>query len=242
MPGILKPRAFISYRHTEHEAGHAADTLNRQHRAWVERFVADLKANGVEAVYDGHIRDWFGPYTTKDPFQVAFLAELSTIGCLICHAFIPILTPSYIDRLGYRDFQRQSEAVQSFVHEEWQIGCFYCNHGVMQYIPIVRAGEPERMARLPLGVAPETAFDMRDPADYPVQVRFIADRIIQAWDGDPPLITVGLEDWMTVYIDWCRKNDPRCAGVKVDTWSADLLRPRLFLEQVLQRPASGRSD
>lgn len=242
MPGILEPRAFISYRHTEHETGADADTLNRQHRAWVERFAGDLKANGVEAVYDGHIRDWFAPYTTKDPFQVAFLAELSTIGCLVCHAFIPVLTPSYIGRLGYRDYQRQSEAPHSFVHEEWQIGCFYCNHGVMQYIPIVRAGEPELMAGLPLGLGPENAFDMRDPADYPLQVQFIAERIHQAWDGDAPLITARLEDWLSLYVNWCRRNDPRCATAKVDSWSADLARPRLFLAEVLQRHGSGRSD
>ena len=34
------------------------------------------------------------------------------------------------------------------------------------------------MAALPLGVSPDNGFDMRDPADYPRQVRFAA------WDGD----------------------------------------------------------
>jgi hypothetical protein len=164
---------------------------------------------------------------------VAFLAELSTIGCLICHAFIPVLTPSYIDRLGYAGYQRQGGAPQSFVFEEWQLGLFYCNHAVMQHIPVIRAGEPERMAALPLGVTPDNAFDMRDPTDYPQQIRFIADRIYHAWDGGAPLITVGLGEWMAIYIEWCRRNDPRCANTRVDAWNADLLRPRLFLDHVL---------
>ena len=230
MTTIRLPSAFISYRHTEYDAGADVDVLNRQHRAWVEQFVSDLRGNGVEAIFDGHIRELFQPYTTKDPFHVAFLAELSTIACLICHAFIPVLTPSYIDRLGYAGYRPQTGARQSFVLEEWQLGHFYCNHGVMQYVPVIRAGEPERMAALPLGVRPDNAFDMRDP----VQIRFIAERIYQGWEGGAALITVSLGEWMAIYIDWCRKNDPRCADARVDAWSADLFRPRLFLEHVLR--------
>jgi hypothetical protein len=41
---------------------------------------------------------------------------------------------------------------------------------------------------LPLGVSPDNGFDMRDPADYPRQVRFAA------WDGDHALIKRGLKD------------------------------------------------
>ena len=186
------------------------------------------------------MRELFQPLTSKDPSQVAYLAELSSIGCLICHAFIPILTPSYIGRLGFAGYERQDGAIQSFAFEEWQLGCFYCNAGVMQYIPIIRTGEPERMAALPLGVGPDNTFDMRDPADYPLQVKFIAQRIFQGWDGDPALITLDLADWMGFYINWCRQNDPRCATAPVDEWSADLLRPRLFLNHVLKR--EGHAD
>ena len=233
MSTTTQPSAFISYRHADYETGEDADVLNRQHRAWVAQFVHDLRQCGIEAIFDGHIRDLFQPYTTKDPLRVAFLAELSTIGCLICHAFIPVLTPSYIDRLGYAGYHRRDEARQSFVFEEWQLGLYYCNHAVMQHIPVIRAGAPELMAALPLGVTPDNAFDMLDPADYPLQVRFIAERIYQAWDGGPPLITVSLGEWMAIYIDWCRKNDPRCADTRVDAWTADLLRPRRFLDRVL---------
>jgi hypothetical protein len=77
----------------------------------------------------------------------------------------PKKTSSYIERLGYGNYEPQRETKLSFVQEEWQFAIFYANTGVMQYIPIVRAGEPERMAALPLGVSPDNGFDMRDPAE-----------------------------------------------------------------------------
>lgn len=238
MAGVRRPRAFISYRHTEYEVDGDADARNRQHRAWVDGLVRDLDASGVDAIYDGHIREIFRPLTAQDPFHVPFLAEVSIIGCLICHTFVPIITPSYVGRLGYAGYQPQAGAPQSFVLEEWQLGRYYCNAGVMHYLPIIRAGEPERMAALPLGVGPENTFDMRDPADYLPQIRFIRDRIYAQWDGAPALITLDLADWIGLYIDWCRRNDPRCGDSRIDTWQADLLRPRWFLEHVLDRSRS----
>lgn len=230
-----RPRAFISYRHAEYEEGADASALNLAHRQWIEQFASDLGRAGIDTVFDGDLRNLFAPHTAKDPYQIPFLAELSTISCLVCHAFLPVLTPSYLARIGYADYRRQDGAKQSFVFEEFQLGLFYYNAGVMQYIPIVRAGEPERMVALPIGVSPDTKFDMRDPEHYPLQVQFIAERILAAWDGGHPLITLSLGEWMDYYIDWCRKNDPRCAAQQVDEWAVDLLRPRLFLSQVLAR-------
>ena len=237
-----RPRAFISYRHIEHETGAAQDTLNAAHRQWVETFAADLSKWQVDAVFDGHLREIFRPYTAQDPFMVPFLAEVSTICSLICHAFIPILTPSYIERLGYGNYEPQRETKLSFVQEEWQIAIYYANTGLMQYIPIVRAGEPERMAALPLGGSPDNGFDMRDPADYPHQVRFIAERISAAWDGDHALIKLGLKDWVMTCISWCRENYPGCAEKWVDAWPIDLLRPRLFLDRVFQTSACSQAQ
>jgi len=106
----------------------------------------------------------------------------------------------------------------------------------MQCIPIVRAGEPERMAALPLGVSPDNGFDMRDPADYPRQVRFAA------WDGDHALIKLGLKDWVMTCISWCRENYPGCAEKWVDAWPIDLLRARLFLDRVFQTSACSQAQ
>ncbi len=229
-----RPRAFISYRHAEYDAEADADILNAQHRAWVAGLARDLDRSGVEAVYDGHLRDIFRPLVSKDPLVVPFLAEVSTISCLVCHAFLPLLTPSYLDRLGYAGYQRQDHAVHSFAFEEWQIGQFYANNGVMQYVPIIRAGDRDRIAAISqLGVSPDNAFDMRDPADYALQVQFIAQRIIAAWDGDDPLIRLDLADWVSRYMSWCRNEDPRCASAPIDDWTVDLLRPRLFLQSIL---------
>ena len=234
-PSPTRPRVFISYRHAEYEVEANADALNAEHRAWVAGLARDLDRCGVETVFDGDLRELFVPYTDKDPLTVAFLAEVSTICCLVCHAFMPVLTPSYLDRLGFGGYRRRDHATHSFAFEEWQIGMFYANAGVMQYVPVIRAGEPERMAALPqLGVSPDNTFDMRDPADYALQVQFIAQRILAAWDGDDALIRLDLDRWVERYLTWCRTNDPRCASTRADEWAADLLRPRLFLQSVLK--------
>jgi len=242
MVGPARPKAFISYRHIEHEAHENSGQLNDAHRAWVETFVQDLARHNVEPIYDGHLRELFRPHTKADPLFVPFLAEVSTICSLVCHAFVPILTPSYIDRLGYGEYERRDGAAQSFVLEEWQLGMFYANAGVMQYIPIIRAGEPERMAALPLGVGPENAFDMRDPKDYQLQLRFIADRVHAAWDGGPTLITSSLGEWVSTYVNWCRERYPGCSEQHFDAWRIDLLRPRMFLTEVFEQGRSERQS
>ena len=56
MTAVKLPTAFISYRHAEHDFGPDADLRNRQHRAWVEQFVKDLRHCGVYAIYDGNMR------------------------------------------------------------------------------------------------------------------------------------------------------------------------------------------
>src|SRR5208337_1087909 len=94
----LRPRAFISYRHIEHVTEDAQNPLNAAHRQWVETFASELSRWSVDVVYDGHLREIFRPYTALDPSMVPFLAEVSSICSLICHTFIPILTPSYIER------------------------------------------------------------------------------------------------------------------------------------------------
>jgi hypothetical protein len=234
MQRARRPRAFISYRHIEHEDD-LGDPRNALHRGWVEKLVADLGRWNVEPVFDGHIREVFRQYTTRDLSMVPFLAEFSAITSLTCNAFIPIFTPSYIERLGYGGYERQTSTKWSFVLEEWHFGMHYVNAGVLQYIPIVRAGEPERIALLPLGVGPENGFDMRDPADYDLQVRFLAERLHAGWDGGPPLFDVSVQDWMIYYVNWCREHIPGLADKKVDSWDTDASRPRLFLEDVINR-------
>lgn len=234
MDQARRPRAFISYRHIEHEAD-PGDPRNAAHRDWVEKLVADLARCDVEPVFDGHLRDLFGQYTKKDLNLVPFVAEFSAITSLTCNAFMPILTPSYIERIGYGGYERQSATKWSFVLEEWHFAMHYVNAGVMQYIPIVRAGEPERIAALPLGVGPENAFDMRYPTHYGLQVQFIAQRLHAGWDGEPPLIDASLSDWLILYVNWCRENYPGLAEQRVDSWHVDAVRPRMFLDHVFKR-------
>jgi hypothetical protein len=234
-----RPRAFISYRHIEHEADYA-DPRNAAHRAWVAKLAADLSRHNVDAVFDGHIREAFRPFTKMDLDRVPFIAEFSAITSLTCNAFMPILTPSYVERIGYGGYARQEATKWSFVLEEWHFAMHYVNAGVMQYVPIVRAGEPERIAALPLGVGPENGFDMRDVEHYDLQVRFIAERIHQGWDGEAPLITASVSEWLVIYVNWCRKTVPGLADQRVDAWQVDAVRPRLFLQHVFDQAQARR--
>lgn len=231
----LRPRAFISYRHTEHEAMGDVDSASARHRQWVMQFAADLRASGVDVVYDQDLRDVFATRSTKDPWMIEFLGEASSLCPLLCHAFIPILTPSYIERLGYGGYQNQSSSAWSFVQEEWQIAIGFVNGGVMQYIPVIRAGDRDRMAALPLGLGPDNAFDMTDPQHNRLQASFIAQRMLEAWDGDDPLLRATLPEFIDIYISWCREQDPKRAVTPVEEWRADIVYTRGFLDALMKK-------
>ena len=60
-----RPRAFLSYRHLEHEAGSDIDAYSERHRAWVARFAADLRAHGGDVFLDRDLRDIFATRTAR---------------------------------------------------------------------------------------------------------------------------------------------------------------------------------
>jgi hypothetical protein len=54
------------------------------------------------------------------------------------------------------------------------------NGGAMSYLPVIRAGECERYIALLLGVGPDTAFDMTEPAHhYDEHVQIIAQMMLR---------------------------------------------------------------
>ena len=230
-----RPRAFLSYRHVEHEAGADIDAHSERHRAWVSRFAADLRANGVDVFIDQDLRDIFAARTTKDPWLIPFLGEMASICPFICHTFIPILTPSYIERLGYGGYERRDSTAWSFVLEEWHYGMQLVNMGAMNYCPVIRAGEPERYEALPLGVGPDTVFDMMDPAHYDWQVGIIAKMMLHIWDGDDPLIRCDLPAFVDLYLGWCREKGGSRATTPVEDWKADAVYTRMFFDAIMNR-------
>lgn len=230
-----RPRAFLSYRHTEHEAGADIDAHSERHRAWVAKFAADLRSNGVDVFFDQDLRDIFAARTTKDPWLIAFLGEMASICPFICHTFIPILTPSYIERLGYGGYENKGATDWSFVLEEWHYGMQLVNGGAMNYVPVIRAGEFERYEALPLGVGPDTAFDMMDPTHYDWQVGIIARMMLHVWDGDDPLIRCDLPEFVDLYIGWCREKGGPRATLPVEEWKADAVYTRMFFDAIMSR-------
>lgn len=228
-----RPRAFLSYRHVEHEAGPDIDAHSERHRAWVAQFAADLRSHGVDVFLDQDLRDIFAARTAKDPWRIEFLGEMASICPFICHTFIPILTPSYIERLGYGGYERQDSTAWSFVLEEWHYAMQLVNGGVLQYIPVIRAGDRDRFAALPIGVGPDNTFEMIQPDWYAEQVRIIAQLILNSWDGDDPLIRSDLPRFVDLYIGWCREKG-RGNG-PVEDWRADAVYTRRFFDAILSR-------
>jgi hypothetical protein len=193
------PRVFMSYRHREFADGPDAEARNRRHVAFVEQLAADLRNWGVEVVYDGRIRRMVQPLLTTPAEQVPIVADLTVASIAVCHAFMPILTPGYIERLGFAGYEQQSSAEDGYVLEEWQIGMTQVVNGKQDYIPVVRAGDIAAYQRLPLGVAGR-AFDLRDGVDYEDTVERIADTLHLGWTVEKPPLDMSLKSWLEEFI------------------------------------------
>ena len=161
---------------------------------------------------------------------------MSSICPIICHTFIPILTPSYIERLGYGGYAAQNATDWSFVLEEWQCGMQLVNGGAMNYLPVIRAGECERSEALLLGAGPDMAFDMTEPAHhYDEHVQIIAQMMLHVWDGDHPLIRCDLPEFVDLYIGWCRGTGGARATTPVEDWKVDALHTGLSFGELVSR-------
>jgi hypothetical protein len=63
----LRPRAPLSYRRLEHEAGSDVDAYSERHWAWVARFAANLRAHGDDVFLDQDLRDIFATRKARSP-------------------------------------------------------------------------------------------------------------------------------------------------------------------------------
>lgn len=97
------------------------------------------------------------------------------------------------------------------------------------------AGDREKFAQLPLGVTPETAFDMTEPAWYGEPVRIIALLMLQGWDGDDPLIWCDLPEFVDLYTGLRREKGGSRATTPVEDWKADAVHTRMFFDAIMSR-------
>lgn len=163
MPNYRPPRVFISYRHTERNkqelAGRAHNAL---HWAWVKKFAEDLERKGVDVVHDLKIQmrldALFGPKTAESPAVANII-----VACMqICDFFMPIITSTYLKRIGYEDGTWQESWEPGIVHDEFQHALRLSRKRQMGLLTILREGRVKVLERAQLGWNEKNVVDMTD--------------------------------------------------------------------------------
>src|SRR5215467_16399779 len=119
MTYFRRPRAFVSYRHQERKNQQGADEFNRMHREWVLQFAEDLRHQGVDVVNDVRVRRLVNPLFNGNAEKSPLMADIMVAALYVCHAFIPVITPGYLDRLGCGNYESQRSAEDGYVLEEF---------------------------------------------------------------------------------------------------------------------------
>ncbi|MDX1947339.1 MAG: hypothetical protein SFU86_18200 [Pirellulaceae bacterium] len=192
-------RVFLSYRHREF-AGPNADELNRQHVEWVRQFSAGLRQWGVEVVDDHRVRRLLNPLLNGKAEVAPLTADVALAAMCVCQAFIPVITPGYLARLGYGDYTPQTSCEDGYVLDEFQQACAMAAAGQMDLVPVLRLGNLEAIERLPLGLNRRTMFDLRDGIARDDTVELIADHLRLGWRVEKPAIDMELRDWLGQFL------------------------------------------
>jgi hypothetical protein len=146
------PRVFVSYR-WESDA----------YSNWVTRFVCDLGSLRVQVVFDRLIQTG-----RQDDATGEVVGKIAT-----CHAFLAILTPSYLEALGWRDGAWHDYIPNNrWVFDEFQLALQHEEAETTEIIPILRAGD---IAALPYDWNSGNTLDLRTDEAYAAKVNFLAD-------------------------------------------------------------------
>jgi hypothetical protein len=223
-----KPRAFLSYRHAESATD---DNINIAHRAWVTRFAEDLGSRGIKVVWDQTIRHCLSKHSTINLFELPLCREISRAFPIICTAFVPIITPAYLERLGITEGHRAGGSIPyGVVFEERQGG----GHAVLlclsAMLPVVRAG---RAHQLNMGYIMQhgEVIDFRgdDEEKYKKGLEKIVPRILNVDIFANNLSSIDSQLWCDTYIEWSRVKYPARARAPVDVWWFNTVAANEFL-------------
>ncbi len=226
-----RPRVFLSYRHAEAEGGDDAARINAEHKAWVEKFAIDLGAYEIDVIWDKLMQDALRERAEVDPEKLPFSAEISRICPMICHAFVPVLTPRYLERIGIFDGEQKNVMAFGGVMEEWLGAIKLVSERHMDVQAVVRSGREEDFAPLPYLIKRPGIMDMRpgNEAHYKRSIQLIAGRLHHERKHDDPPVDVELEPWIDLYLDWCRLRYKGCAALPIGAWPWHTGRPMEFL-------------
>jgi len=225
-----KPRVFLSYRHeatTRHPDG---ARINAAHRQWVRQFAQDLEAHGLEVLWDGKMRAELQRRTTLKPDILPFAAELSRICPAICHGFLPVLTPSYLERAMLDEAGDPTLARGGGVYEEWMGAMPLVNGGHMTGVAIVSCDEAARYAERKF--RPSVDFRSGDPAAYRGGLETVVGLMWKHQQSGRPPVDLDLAPWIDLYIHWCRRSYTVLAHAPIEAWTWRSNRPQDFLDAV----------
>lgn len=214
-----RPRVFISYRHFESQTDPA---FNLAHREWVSNFARELEGFGIRPIWDVHIRECLSKHSSIDPFELPLCAEVSRAFPAICHVFMPVVTPAYLERVGFISGEHTKSVPYGVVFEEWQGGLHADQLGLSIVLPIIRAGRSQQLpvtyfssSFLNYGLIDvrgdqrdnySRAFDLIRKATSTIDVRR------NPYSSIEPLI------WCDTYIEWARVEYPVRSRIPVDCW------------------------
>ena len=212
MPHAQHPRVFLSYRHSEHRGAPDADARNKQHIAWVEQLARDLAALRVEPVLDARIRLLAGQLFGTDPTTEPAIANIALASIHCCHAFLPVITPGWVDRIGYAGFEPQRTWEEGYVFDEWQMAAASANEGRIQIVPLMRGVRLEQSLNLPLILNAGILFDFTDDAHYEDNVVLLADYLHNGRAVARPAVDKKLGDWIIEFLKMMHNNSKGTAG------------------------------
>jgi hypothetical protein len=226
-------RVFLSYRHAEASTGEDAQCINSEHRMWVSNFARDLEARGIEVIWDHLMREHLRSRSTQGPEQLPFSAEISRICPVICNVFIPILTPRYLERVGFADGGHQSAFEHGAIFEEWQQSLWLSQQHCMKVLLVARAGEEKHFENLPAWFNAYGIYDLRpeNSANYAKCLNMIVSRILRT-TSQYPAMPMDLADWIDLYIDWCCANVADRTSTPIERWLWRMDLPSQFLGDV----------
>jgi hypothetical protein len=214
-----RPRVFISYRHLESQTDPG---FNLAHREWVGNFARELESFGIRPIWDVHIRECLSKHSSIDPFELPLCAEVSRAFPAICHAFMPVVTPAYLERVGFVAGERTNSIPYGVVFEEWQGGLHAAELGLSIVLPVIRAGRPQQlpMTYFSSSILTYGLVDVR--GDQKDNYSRAFDLIRKATSNIDvhrnPYSAIEPSIWCDTYIEWARVKYSVRSRIPVDSW------------------------
>jgi|LGVF01.1.fsa_nt_gb hypothetical protein len=146
-----KPKVFVSYRWGEYEN-------------WVEKFSGDLTDKGVDVIHDRTVRR-----AHPDEKISNFIIRLMK-GMESSHAFIPIFTPGYLERIKYP--RPSTPTPDGFVLDEFQLSLGLARKREIETIAVLKEGSFDN---LPKPFNQENSLDMRDDKAYEGNINILTE-------------------------------------------------------------------